>query len=66
MFQKNSVFRRIICNVYVCILSMQHVNKTPTCLQYYFLRELCIEQSNRKNIKMSKSKNDDELEISES
>ena len=44
---------------------MQHVNKTPVCLQYYFLHDLCIEHSNRKCVKMSKCKSDGEFDILE-
>ena len=53
MSQKNSVIQRIICNIYVCNLNLQHVNKTPVCLQYifFFLHELRIGQSNRKKDK---------------
>ena len=46
----------------MCILNIQHVNRTPACLQYYFMRELQTE----KNIKMLKHKINDELEILES
>ena len=53
MSQKNSMIQRIFCNIYVCNLNLQHVNKTPVCLQYifFFLHELRIGQSNRKKDK---------------
>ena len=38
MFQKNKITQRICCNAYVCLSNIQYKNKTPACLQYYFVQ----------------------------
>ena len=38
MIQKNNITRRICCNAYMCLSNIQYKNKTPACLQYYFVQ----------------------------
>ena len=59
------MIRRIYCNVYVCILNMQHVNKTPAYFQYYFKWASYRTFELKNYIKILKWNSDDELGILE-